>query len=264
MVKLLPADFSQEAALEIMASNLLNIVDSQVAYKRFADTVPLAIDQRFIHAFDETISVTLVAGLSISSLDARERCAAWLAESQAVVRQRAELLDRKARLAEAKKELLEVPGVSAMRDTMAKATNRGRRERTRRSAASAKPASAPVTAATMSTSTPVAEEGPVLQEVESDDLLPMPADVYEPSAVVISEPFSRLSSQQDLTGSNGGGSTGRQRGVRSPGGHVRPGYEMKGRGADDGAEMAGFNLFAPISYYATVLHSPHEVARQNK
>ena len=95
-----------------------------VAYKRFADTVPLAIDQRYIRAFDETIQSALVGGLSISSPDARDRCAAWLAESQAVVRQRAELLDRKARLAEAKRELLEVPGVSEMRDRMASAAKR--------------------------------------------------------------------------------------------------------------------------------------------
>lgn len=35
------------------------------------------------------------------------------------MRQRAELLDRKTRLAEAKRELLEVPGVSEMRDKKA-------------------------------------------------------------------------------------------------------------------------------------------------
>ncbi|KAG8697349.1 hypothetical protein FRC09_007916 [Ceratobasidium sp. 395] len=128
MVKLLPADFSQEAALEIMASVRAYY---QVAYKRFADNIPLAIDQRFIHSFDETISVTLVAGLSISAPDARERCAAWLAESQAVIRQRAELLDRKSRLAEAKRELLEVPGVSAMRDRMSKAPKKQRMEASR-------------------------------------------------------------------------------------------------------------------------------------
>ncbi|KAG8705909.1 hypothetical protein FRC09_002697 [Ceratobasidium sp. 395] len=133
MVKLLPADFSQEAALEIMASVRAYY---QVAYKRFADNIPLAIDQRFIHAFDETISITLVAGLSISAQDARERCAAWLAESQAVVRQRAELLDRKSRLTEAKKELLEVPGVSAMRDAMSKAAKKQRTGASRRVVAS--------------------------------------------------------------------------------------------------------------------------------
>ncbi|KAG8728987.1 hypothetical protein FRC10_004365 [Ceratobasidium sp. 414] len=177
MVKLLPVDFSQEAALEIMASVR--------AY--YQDTVPLAIDQRFVHAFDKAISVTLVAGLSISAPDARERCAAWLAESQAVVRQRAELLDRKARLAAAKKELLEVPGVSAMRDTMAKATNRAGRERTRRSTASAMPGSVPVTPATVSASTFVVEEVVVAQEVVKDYLGPMVEDVPK-------SPFSRFPS----------------------------------------------------------------------
>ncbi|KAG8796640.1 hypothetical protein FRC12_013632 [Ceratobasidium sp. 428] len=152
IVKLLPADFSQEAALEIMASVrayyqglfeprsfqplFTHSYGPQVAYKRFADNIPLAIDQRFIHAFDETISVTLVAGLSISAQDARERCAAWLAESQAVVRQRAELLDRKSRLTEAKKELLEIPGVSAMRDAMSKAAKKQRTGASRRVVAS--------------------------------------------------------------------------------------------------------------------------------
>ncbi|KAG8694466.1 hypothetical protein FRC08_008471 [Ceratobasidium sp. 394] len=189
MVKLLPADFSQEAALEIMASVRAYY---QVAYKRFADNVPLAIDQRFIHAFDETISVTLVAGLSISAPDARERCAAWLAESQAVARQRAELLDRKARLAEAKKELLEVPGVSAMRDAMSKATNKGKKERTRRSTGSAAPTSAPVMTATARASTPIEEVNFQEETVEEESGV---STVEEPVAAAES-PFSRISSPQ--------------------------------------------------------------------
>ncbi|QRV92126.1 dynamin central region protein [Ceratobasidium sp. AG-Ba] len=121
MIKLLPADFSTEAALEIMASVRAYY---QVAYKRFADNIPLAIDQRYINAFDETVSVALFTGLAIGDEGARDKCAAWLAESQAVVRQRAELQDRKSRLAEARRELLEVPGVSAMRDKIMNAAKK--------------------------------------------------------------------------------------------------------------------------------------------
>ncbi|KAG9122986.1 hypothetical protein FRC07_000399, partial [Ceratobasidium sp. 392] len=169
MVKLLPADFSQEAALEIMASVRAYY---QVAYKRFADNVPLAIDQRFIHAFDETISLTLVAGLSISAQDARERCAAWLAESQAVIRQRTELLDRKARLAEAKKELLEVPGVSAMRDAMSKATKK--RQSGKERVGSITPASDGNVQAVLAGTTPTPEEPHVLSRGPMEERVATP------------------------------------------------------------------------------------------
>jgi hypothetical protein len=98
--------------------------------------------------------VTLVTGLSISASDARNRCAAWLAESQALVRQREELLDRKARLAEARMELLEVPGVSAMRDKM---TDVRKKQRSGRRLNVAGPVQVPVpsSAAMMPTPEPV-------------------------------------------------------------------------------------------------------------
>ncbi|KAJ1303118.1 hypothetical protein OPQ81_011319 [Rhizoctonia solani] len=133
LVKLLPADFSDQAALEIMASARAYY---QVAYKRFSDTIPLAIDHRYIRAFERAIQNTLVARLKISASDAHERCAKWMAEPQSVVRKRAELTDRKERLEAARIELMEVPGVIAMRERMSKI---GRPFRHARSKATAAP-----------------------------------------------------------------------------------------------------------------------------
>ncbi|KAF8701083.1 hypothetical protein RHS03_06571, partial [Rhizoctonia solani] len=117
LVKLLPADFSQQAALEIMASARAYY---QVAYKRFSDTVPLAIDHRYVRAFEKAIQSTLVNGLKISASDAHDRCSKWMAEPQSIVRKRAELNDRKERLEAARMELMEVPGVVAMRERLSK------------------------------------------------------------------------------------------------------------------------------------------------
>ncbi|KAB5589117.1 Myxovirus resistance protein [Ceratobasidium theobromae] len=115
LVKLLPADYSHKAALEIMASVRAYY---QVAYKRFADTVPLAIDRHYVRAFEHVIQTTLVTRLKISSPDAHDRCVAWMTEPQSVVRRRVELNDRKERLEAARMELLEVPGVMAMWDRL--------------------------------------------------------------------------------------------------------------------------------------------------
>ncbi|CAE6500374.1 unnamed protein product [Rhizoctonia solani] len=132
LVKLLPADFSQQAALEMMASSRAYY---QVAYKRFSDTIPLAIDHRYIRAFEKTIQATLVAGLKISASDAHDRCAKWMAEPQSVVRKRAELTDRKERLEAARMELMEVPGVVAMREKLSRMNRPHHQTRSRTDAA---------------------------------------------------------------------------------------------------------------------------------
>ncbi|CAE6540893.1 unnamed protein product [Rhizoctonia solani] len=126
LVKLLPADFSQQAALEIMAGARAYY---QVAYKRFSDTIPLAIDHRYVRAFERTIQATLVAGLKISASDAHDRCAKWMAEPQSVVRKRAELTDRKERLEAARMELMEVPGVVVMRERWSRTDRTSRQAR---------------------------------------------------------------------------------------------------------------------------------------
>ncbi|CAE6423274.1 unnamed protein product [Rhizoctonia solani] len=113
LVKLLPADFSQRAALEIMAGARAYY---QVAYKRFSDTVPLTIDHHYVRAFERTIQATLVAGLKISASDAHDRCAKWMAEPEPVAQKRAKLIDRKERLEAARMELIEIPGVMTMRE----------------------------------------------------------------------------------------------------------------------------------------------------
>ncbi|KAH7337211.1 P-loop containing nucleoside triphosphate hydrolase protein [Rhizoctonia solani] len=133
LVKLLPADFSQQAALEMMASARA-YYQGQFAYKRFSDTIPLAIDHRYIRAFEKTIQTNLVAGLKISASDAHDRCAKWMAEPQSVVRKRAELTDRKERLEAARMELMEVPGVVAMREKLSRMDRPPRQARSRAAA----------------------------------------------------------------------------------------------------------------------------------
>jgi hypothetical protein len=100
-----------------------------VAYKRFSDTIPLTIDHRYVRAFEKTIQATLVSGLKISASDAHDRCAKWMAEPQSVVRRRAELTDRKERLEAARMELMEVPGVAAMREKLLKMNRPSHRAR---------------------------------------------------------------------------------------------------------------------------------------
>ncbi|QRW19971.1 myxovirus resistance protein [Rhizoctonia solani] len=98
LVKLLPADFSHKRRLrswqvrEHTIKVYLSIID-----KRFSDTVPLAIDHRYVRGFEKAIQSTL-----------------------SIVRKRAELNDRKERLEAARMELMEVPGVVAMRERLSK------------------------------------------------------------------------------------------------------------------------------------------------
>ncbi|KAG8681260.1 hypothetical protein FRC11_001349, partial [Ceratobasidium sp. 423] len=165
LVKLLPADFSQQAALEMMASARAYY---QVAYKRFSDTIPLAIDHRYVRAFERTIQTTLVAGLKISAPDAHDRCAKWMAEPQSVVRKRAELTDRKERLEVARMELMEVPGVVAMRERLSRINRPSRKARSR--------------TATVVSTTRVAHSSAVVDDTLSETRTPSPPMVYSLTA----------------------------------------------------------------------------------
>jgi len=106
LIKLLPPHpESHEAAFNIMAAVRAYY---QVAYKRFTDNVPLAIDRHFIRAFERRIETALFTGLGIGQPNAKERCTNWLKEPESVVTRRADLLDKKSRLEVARTELLEV------------------------------------------------------------------------------------------------------------------------------------------------------------
>ena len=79
-----------------------------VAYKRYADNVPLAIDRDYLRAFGKGIEDHLIMALGLSSPDARERAQLYLQEARDVVQQREELNKRLERVENARRELLEL------------------------------------------------------------------------------------------------------------------------------------------------------------
>jgi GTPase SAR1 family protein len=79
----------------------------QVAYKRFADTVPLEIDHEYIRAFEAGIHSALIEGLGLTRGDVREVCTKWLEEDPENVEKRQALMARKTVL-EAGRERLTV------------------------------------------------------------------------------------------------------------------------------------------------------------
>ncbi|KAG6333571.1 hypothetical protein ID866_5520 [Astraeus odoratus] len=101
LLKLLPSD-SMEPAIAIMASVRGYF---QVAYKRFVDMVPMAIDHEMVLGLERGLDGTLRNGLRLSGEDAQERCAALLQEPAAVASRRHEVMKKLERLREARKEL---------------------------------------------------------------------------------------------------------------------------------------------------------------
>ncbi|KIM62717.1 hypothetical protein SCLCIDRAFT_118891 [Scleroderma citrinum Foug A] len=99
--KLLPAD-PMEAAIAIMASVRAYF---QVAYKRFIDMVPMAIDYELVRGLERGLDRALRDGLQLTGTDAHERCAAMLQEPTSVAMQRQEVSKKLERLREARKEL---------------------------------------------------------------------------------------------------------------------------------------------------------------
>lgn len=128
--KLLPAD-KMEPALAIMAdvrayfqgmfnsvfiyffictANWLTffwlLVWISVAYKRFADNIPLAIDLELVRGLERGIHSTLYTHIGVSGPDATRVCQKLAEEFPAVARDRADLLKKLERLESASKELL--------------------------------------------------------------------------------------------------------------------------------------------------------------
>ncbi|KAI0782967.1 P-loop containing nucleoside triphosphate hydrolase protein [Abortiporus biennis] len=104
--RLLPSD-PYEPALHIMASVRAYF---QVAYKRFADNVPMAIDHELILGLDRdrALENALRKGLGITGPDGYQRCKDFLQEPPNVVARRDELQKKLDRLEAAKKELLDL------------------------------------------------------------------------------------------------------------------------------------------------------------
>ncbi|KAI6160620.1 P-loop containing nucleoside triphosphate hydrolase protein [Pisolithus thermaeus] len=101
LTRLLPAD-PLEVALGIMASVRGYF---QVAYKRFVDMVPLAIDYEMVRGLERGLNQALLEGLHITGKDAHERCAAMLQEPAATASRRRELSKKLERLRVARTEL---------------------------------------------------------------------------------------------------------------------------------------------------------------
>ncbi|KAF8551404.1 hypothetical protein OG21DRAFT_1478160 [Imleria badia] len=99
--KLLPPD-PKEAALNIMASVRAYF---QVAYKRFVDLIPMAIDHEIVLGVQQGIDKALQEGLQITGPDGYNRCKGMLEERISIVTTRHEILEKMQRLQAARQEL---------------------------------------------------------------------------------------------------------------------------------------------------------------
>ncbi|KAJ6458250.1 P-loop containing nucleoside triphosphate hydrolase protein [Mycena sanguinolenta] len=104
LVKLLPPD-RMDPALNIMADVRAYF---QVAYKRIADNIPLAIDHELVRGVGRELLPTLYRGLGINGPDGVRICRELAQESPSVAGKREELLKRLERLETASRELVTV------------------------------------------------------------------------------------------------------------------------------------------------------------
>ncbi|KAG6329455.1 hypothetical protein ID866_9634 [Astraeus odoratus] len=100
--KLLPSD-PMEPALNIMASVRAYF---QIAYKRFVDEIPNAIDYEAVRGLGRGLDQALRDGLQLMDADAYERCASMLQEPPLIARRRQELNRRLERLKGARVDLM--------------------------------------------------------------------------------------------------------------------------------------------------------------
>ena len=91
--------------LYLMVFSFLGIL---VAYKRFADNVPLAIDLELVQGAEQNILSTLYSNLGINGQDGIRICKELAQESPQIADRRADLLKRLERLQLASDELLHV------------------------------------------------------------------------------------------------------------------------------------------------------------
>ncbi|KAJ7587407.1 P-loop containing nucleoside triphosphate hydrolase protein [Mycena floridula] len=103
LAQLFPSD-AMAPAVNIMAEVRAYF---QVAYKRFADNVPLAIDLDLVRGVEKDVLRALQIGLKIYGQNGSEICKELAEESPQVAERRLELAKKLERLREARKELLE-------------------------------------------------------------------------------------------------------------------------------------------------------------
>lgn len=115
---------SMEPALEIMAdvrayfqgrffwqcSTPITNWDPPVAYKRFADIIPMAIDKELVCGVGHDILPLLWNGLGLNSVDAHRICKGFAQENPSVANRREELTKKLQRLDEASQQLLQFGG----------------------------------------------------------------------------------------------------------------------------------------------------------
>jgi hypothetical protein len=85
----------------------LNLALLAVAYKRYADNIPLCVDYDFVRGLGRRIHKALYEGL-IKGDESYERCRRFLQESSVDASRREELNTKLARLNEGKRELLQM------------------------------------------------------------------------------------------------------------------------------------------------------------
>ncbi|VDC00608.1 unnamed protein product [Peniophora sp. CBMAI 1063] len=93
----------EEDALFIMANVRAYF---QVAYKRFVDNVPLAIDEAFVRGVVVGLQTAILTGIGIGGRDGFETCQRLLQEPEHIKRRRDELLEKESRFKEAHRELM--------------------------------------------------------------------------------------------------------------------------------------------------------------
>lgn len=104
LMKLIPPD-AMEPALGIMADVRAYF---QVAYKRFADNIPLAIDHELVCGVERSILSILNTGLGINGPDALKICKELAQENPSVANRREEFTKKLERLSIASEELLKI------------------------------------------------------------------------------------------------------------------------------------------------------------
>ena len=81
---------------------------SSVAYKRFADNVPLAIDYELVWGVERNILETLNTGLKINGNDGDRICQEFAHENATIAARREELTKKLDRMHLAAQELLQI------------------------------------------------------------------------------------------------------------------------------------------------------------
>jgi hypothetical protein len=79
-----------------------------VAYKRFVDVIPMAIDETMVRGLARGLEKRLFEELGVSGDNARDNCAAFLADTYEITHEREMLKIRRDRLTLAKREIAAV------------------------------------------------------------------------------------------------------------------------------------------------------------